>query len=78
MANKSTSISENRHSTHSAKIGVLSVIAPVINSYVRFARDPRQSTAAATIQFARFITSLQLDQEPEETELAPCFLAYPT
>jgi hypothetical protein len=27
---------------------------------------------------ARFITSLQLDQEPEETELAPCFLAYPT
>jgi hypothetical protein len=30
------------------------------------------------VQFARFITSLQLDQEPEETELAPCFLAYPT
>ncbi len=30
---------------------------------------------AATIQFARFITSLQLDQEPEETGLAPCFLA---
>ena len=29
------------------------------------------------VPFARFITSPQLDQEPEETEPAPCFLAYP-
>ena len=36
------------------------------------------AAAAASIYFALFITSQQLDQEAEETELAPCFFAYPT
>ena len=71
---------ESRDLRHfwSARYILVSLTQPKrINSYVRLTVI-QQSTAAAIIQFARFIMSLQLDQEPEETELGPCFLAYPT